>query len=240
MSQLRLGRIYQLSKTVGRTIETNRQWNELTKLSYSTTRQDHPYQLSTGRYRHYGGLQTVANSNWLISSRWIHLSRQLWDAKPPEPVEIVVGKSKAEQTLKLLREDLTSQVNLQKKTENTVAVPKKSLWQKTKDECRHYYHGFRLLFIDFRIAARLLWQLLNGHQMTRREKSQVRGKLFLSVANYFSLAFVSACQNHFRPFSFGSLPGFRYRSLHGIHTANLLETLPQHAAKYISGAKTRG
>nr|XP_020032876.1 LETM1 and EF-hand domain-containing protein 1, mitochondrial [Castor canadensis] len=51
-------------------------------------------------------------------------------------------------------------------------VVKKSLGQKVLDELKHYYHGFRLLWIDTKIAARTLWRILNGHTLTRRERRQ--------------------------------------------------------------------
>lgn len=49
---------------------------------------------------------------------------------------------------------------------------KKSLGQKILDELKHYYHGFRLLWIDTKIAARMLWRILNGHTLSRRERRQ--------------------------------------------------------------------
>lgn len=42
------------------------------------------------------------------------------------------------------------------------------------DEVKHYYHGFRLLWIDTTITARMLWMVLNGHALSRRERRQVR------------------------------------------------------------------
>lgn len=42
------------------------------------------------------------------------------------------------------------------------------------DEIKHYYHGFRLLWIDTTIAGRMLWGVLNGHTLSRRERRQVR------------------------------------------------------------------
>lgn len=53
-----------------------------------------------------------------------------------------------------------------------VAV-RKSLGQRVVDELKHYYHGFRLLWIDTKIAARTLWRILHGHSLTRRERRQV-------------------------------------------------------------------
>ncbi|XP_042526979.1 mitochondrial proton/calcium exchanger protein [Dipodomys spectabilis] len=54
----------------------------------------------------------------------------------------------------------------------TKVVVKQSLGQKVLDELKHYYHGFRLLWIDAKIAARTLWRILNGHTLTRRERRQ--------------------------------------------------------------------
>ncbi|XP_039203561.1 mitochondrial proton/calcium exchanger protein isoform X3 [Crotalus tigris] len=51
-------------------------------------------------------------------------------------------------------------------------IVKKSIGQKVIDEVKHYYHGFRLLWIDSKIAARMLWQILHGSSMSRRERRQ--------------------------------------------------------------------
>uniref|UniRef100_A0A8C6DFC0 Mitochondrial proton/calcium exchanger protein n=1 Tax=Moschus moschiferus TaxID=68415 RepID=A0A8C6DFC0_MOSMO len=52
------------------------------------------------------------------------------------------------------------------------AVARKPLGQRVLDELKHYYHGFRLLWIDTKIAARTLWRILHGHSLTRRERRQ--------------------------------------------------------------------
>ena len=52
-------------------------------------------------------------------------------------------------------------------------APKKSLWQRVKQEAVHYYHGFKLLYFEVRIAARRLWQVMNGKVLSRRERRQV-------------------------------------------------------------------
>lgn len=51
--------------------------------------------------------------------------------------------------------------------------PKKSLWQKVKDEATHYWHGTKLLGLEVRISSKLTWKLLNGGHLTRREARQV-------------------------------------------------------------------
>ncbi|KAJ8388274.1 hypothetical protein AAFF_G00135350 [Aldrovandia affinis] len=49
---------------------------------------------------------------------------------------------------------------------------RRSLGQRVADEVRHYYHGFRLLWIDTTISGRMLWRVLNGHSLSRRERRQ--------------------------------------------------------------------
>lgn len=54
------------------------------------------------------------------------------------------------------------------------AVAKKSLYQRIVEELKHYYNGFRLLGIDIKIAGRMVWRLLHGQLLTRRERRRVR------------------------------------------------------------------
>lgn len=49
------------------------------------------------------------------------------------------------------------------------AVVKKSLKQRIWSELVHYYHGFRLLFIDMNVARKLIWRIMMGKTLTRRE-----------------------------------------------------------------------
>lgn len=99
------------------------------------------------------------------------LPLRCWHSSPPLGDDSVVEKS-----LKSLKDK-------NKKLEEggpvyspppEVAV-KKSLGQRVLDELKHYYHGFRLLWIDTKIAARTLWRILHGHSLTRRERRQVMG-----------------------------------------------------------------
>lgn len=48
-------------------------------------------------------------------------------------------------------------------------VVKKTIPQRIWAELVHYYHGFRLLFIDINVCRKLLWRIMNGHSLTRRE-----------------------------------------------------------------------
>lgn len=62
-------------------------------------------------------------------------------------------------------------------------IPKRSLLKRIWDELVHYYHGFRLLFIDIRVSSRLAYRVLNGDSLTRREHKQ----LVRTVSDLFRL-----------------------------------------------------
>lgn len=53
------------------------------------------------------------------------------------------------------------------------ATPKKTIWERVKHEAVHYYNGFKLLYLEIKIAARMLWQVMNGKMLSRRERRQV-------------------------------------------------------------------
>jgi LETM1 and EF-hand domain-containing protein 1 len=55
---------------------------------------------------------------------------------------------------------------------------KTRMWAKVKHEAAHYWHGSKLLVSEMRISLRLVFALLKGKTLTRREKRQVR--LFFS------------------------------------------------------------
>lgn len=87
------------------------------------------------------------------------------------------SSSKVEETVKKLQEqekekekDLakTATVATSKVTQPAV-IEKKTIKQRIIQELLHYYHGFRLLFIDIKIAAKLVWKLMHGKTLTRRE-----------------------------------------------------------------------
>ncbi|KAM9823007.1 LETM1 domain-containing protein LETM2, mitochondrial isoform 1-T2 [Syngnathus typhle] len=63
------------------------------------------------------------------------------------------------------------------------AVAKKALHLRIVDELKHYYNGFRLLGIDTTVAGRMVWSLLHGHILTRRE----RRRLLRTCADLFRL-----------------------------------------------------
>ncbi|NXL64832.1 LETM1 protein, partial [Chordeiles acutipennis] len=93
--------------------------------------------------------------------RWWHSSRPLRD-------DSIVEKSL--KSLKDKNKKLEEGGPVYSPTE--VEVVKKSIGQRVVDELKHYYHGFRLLWIDTKIAARMLWRILHGNTLSRRERRQ--------------------------------------------------------------------
>ena len=88
--------------------------------------------------------------------------------------------SKVEQTVNALKEEVEQQKKPQDKPETVVdkktavtTPPKRPLRKRIWDELVHYYHGFRLLFIDIRIASRLAWKSIQGEDLSRREYRQL-------------------------------------------------------------------
>lgn len=96
----------------------------------------------------------------------------------PEEEETLDPSSKVEKTVKAIRKEggeKSAQVsdNLAKKPELKVATPKRPLAKRIWDELVHYYHGFRLLFIDIRVCSNLLYRILKGEDLSRREHKQL-------------------------------------------------------------------
>ncbi|XP_062296415.1 mitochondrial proton/calcium exchanger protein isoform X1 [Scomber scombrus] len=109
-----------------------------------------------------GSQWTRARRQDIPGVRWIHTSRRRWD------------DSKVEKSLRSLKDK-------SKKLEEggpvysptlDAAPVRRTVRQWFIEEVRHYYHGFKLLWIDTTIAGRMLWRVLNGHPLSRRERRQ--------------------------------------------------------------------
>ncbi|KAE8290344.1 Mitochondrial proton/calcium exchanger protein [Larimichthys crocea] len=104
---------------------------------------------------------TIARPQDIPGVRWIHTSRRRWD------------DSKVEKSLRVLKDKKKLEEGGPVYSPTLDAAPvKRTLRQWVIDEVRHYYHGFRLLWIDTTIAGRMLWRVLNGHPLSRRERRQ--------------------------------------------------------------------
>ncbi|CAK8692486.1 unnamed protein product [Clavelina lepadiformis] len=134
--------------------------------------------------------------NWtLLQSRVMHLSRPNFDKSKLE--DSLKEKKKQKQGLQtgasatesmesesvLAAEDGPKTSSTSPST-NAVEPVKKSLWIRFIAEVKHYYHGFRLLGLNTKIASRTLWKILRGKPLVRRERNQFRR----AVADIFRLA----------------------------------------------------
>ncbi|XP_044581410.1 mitochondrial proton/calcium exchanger protein-like isoform X2 [Cotesia glomerata] len=97
-----------------------------------------------------------------LQIRDFHLLTALRAQEPSSKVEETVKRLKEEQ------EDKEKSVPAVETAEKALAE-KRTIWQKVKAELLHYYHGFRLLGLDMKIAFKLVVRMLQGHELTRRE-----------------------------------------------------------------------
>jgi hypothetical protein len=65
------------------------------------------------------------------------------------------------------------ETNINEKSLAAAVAKKKSLTTRIKDEITHYWHGTKLLGLEIKISTKLLYKLLKGQKLTRREHRQV-------------------------------------------------------------------
>lgn len=101
----------------------------------------------------------------IVLFRDFSISQSYSDKEPLKP------SSKLEETVIAIKEKEKEKEEAKGKPAAvaTPPPPKKSLGQKIWHELVHYYHGFRLLFIDINVSRKLLWRVLNGKSLSRRE-----------------------------------------------------------------------
>lgn len=123
-------------------------------------------QLIKGQHRTSPSLLCISN-NWInneVTCHNIHTGFILFD-QPSSKLETVVENIKQSQKEK--------EKNIALEAESTAIISKpvvkKTIVQRVWAELVHYYHGFRLLFIDINVSRKLLWRVLNGKSLTRRE-----------------------------------------------------------------------
>ncbi len=139
----------------------------------------------------------------VLNRRHLHLSSRLLapSSKIEETVERLKKKKEQEGEQKILEKmddytrvkSLQSEVrsvidedkkeSLRRARESQVDVPKRSLWIRFVDEVKHYYSGFKLLFLDVRICSKIIWKVCKGNTLTRRENKQ----LVRTVSDLFRL-----------------------------------------------------
>lgn len=73
-------------------------------------------------------------------------------------------------------------VSVEKKAAEKTA-PKKSMWTRVVDEAKHYYSGFKLLFLDVKVSSKIIYKVVHGKTLSRRENRQ----LVRTVSDLFRL-----------------------------------------------------
>lgn len=160
----------------------------------STTIGDHKY---TNQIHSYAKYNIISQRLELPSSkRYVLFSHQLLNCGtstifPQTTVKtrklhtskINYDKSKIEDTLKE-KQRQKEKITVAHVTKDKVVVAKKPLLKRIWAEVLHYYHGFRLLALDIKIASKSLWKLFCGKSLTRREKNQ----FLRAVSDIFRLA----------------------------------------------------
>jgi len=82
-------------------------------------------------------------------------------------------ESKVEKSVQALKESADKKKSVVSDQETAIQPTKKTLTQRFVAVVKHYYHGFRLLLSDVRISSKLLWKILKGKTLTRREHNQL-------------------------------------------------------------------
>ncbi|NWH78570.1 LETM1 protein, partial [Piaya cayana] len=136
---------------------------------YAYSRKDHYCCWTTGSEQKYlssSGSRTPLTTVGILGPQYLPV--RWWHSSHPLQDDSIVEKSL--KSLKDKNKKLEEGGPVYSPTE--VEVVKKSLGQRFVDELKHYYHGFRLLWIDTKIAARMLWRILHGNTLSRRERRQ--------------------------------------------------------------------
>ncbi|KAH7103948.1 LETM1-domain-containing protein [Auriculariales sp. MPI-PUGE-AT-0066] len=101
----------------------------------------------------------------VIARRQFHASRARLEAKPQPPASGSEERTPATTST-------TSSNAPAPATPQQPLMPR--IWAKVKHEALHYWHGSKLLVSEIRISRRLLFRVLRGNKLTRREYRQLR------------------------------------------------------------------
>lgn len=129
-------------------------------------------------------LYSPLRSNYVFSERFLSTTSILCEKSSSKVEEVVkqikeVEKEKIQTsaasttTTTLPPDDIAKAIQEPSQQLATVAptevAVKKTLMQRIWAELVHYYHGFRLLFIDINVCRKLLMKVLHGETLSRRE-----------------------------------------------------------------------
>ena len=88
-------------------------------------------------------------------------------SEPSAAQQNIVTTPQIEEPKVVLEEKTTAE------SKEVAVSKKKSLWIRFKDECMHYYSGFKLLFLDVKVSSKILFKIIRGKPLTRRESRQL-------------------------------------------------------------------
>ncbi|XP_077966790.1 mitochondrial proton/calcium exchanger protein-like isoform X2 [Styela clava] len=167
-------------------------WFSIHPFSYSRRRPDcTSYIFSSSNHR--CKVDSISSSYPILLRHHSNIGLHHTISRNIHAASVNFDKSKVEDTLKakLKKTEADKNLSSDKKptatetTSSSVATPpKKPLWDRFVAELKHYYHGFRLLGLDIRIAWKTLWKILNGKPVVRRERNQFKR----AVSDIFRLA----------------------------------------------------
>ncbi|CAJ0755547.1 16629_t:CDS:10 [Entrophospora sp. SA101] len=108
-----------------------------------------------------------------LSTRTNSLNNHLMTIQNTEPSkeklkEIVENVKLSHKNAQLAKDESANEIK------STTAIKKKPLMIRIKDELIHYWDGTKLLGLEIKISTKLLYKLLKGHKLTRREYRQLR------------------------------------------------------------------
>jgi len=78
-------------------------------------------------------------------------------------------------------EDMAVKVNVEKAKK--ASPDTRTMWEKVVAEAKHYYSGFKLLFLDVKVSSQIIWRIAQGKTLSRRENRQ----LVRTVSDLFRL-----------------------------------------------------
>ncbi|CAG8614457.1 14614_t:CDS:10 [Rhizophagus irregularis] len=120
---------------------------------------------------HFASLQKLHFSNkspfTLPNDLRVFRSQQI----PKESVKVTAENENITHKVAQLAKEET---NINEKSSAAAVTKKKPLTTRIKDEITHYWHGTKLLGLEIKISTKLLYKLLKGQKLTRREHRQLR------------------------------------------------------------------
>jgi len=132
--------------------------------------------------------RSYSRQNHLVTLRVLALTNQNSRFTSPHPAVYALSRrlestKAAPESVRNASTTATGDVQATAEPKPTPPTPKEPsesaplatrVWKKVKHEAQHYWQGSKLLGAEIRISSRLLWKILHGESLTRRERRQLR------------------------------------------------------------------